>query len=106
MHIVGSVQHERPSQQQMAKWRNLPGVVHWCFHVVVPHASNFFAGFLFFLLSCLRVCLLDVSRLPGLTLRHFALVCRCHRDSLTLWRLAIAHEAARVIFFFVFSIGL
>ena len=53
----------------------------------------------FVLLSCSRVCLLDVSRLLGLTLRHFAPVCSCHRDSLTRWRLAIVQEAVRVFFF-------
>ena len=46
--------------------------------------------------SCSRVCLLDVSRLLGLTLRHSAPVCCCHRDSLTRWRLAFAQEAVRV----------
>ena len=51
----------------------------------------------FVLLSCSRVCLLDVSRLLGLTLRHSAPVCSCHRDSLTRWRLALAYEAARVV---------
>ena len=40
--------------------------------------------------------LLDVSRLLGLTLRPSAPCLRCHRDSLTRWRLALAHEAARV----------
>ena len=49
--------------------------------------------------------LLDVSRLLGLTLRHFASVCCCHRDSLTRWRLALAQEAVRVFLFSVFSIG-
>ena len=47
----------------------------------------------------LRVCLLDVSRLLGLTLRPFAPVCSCHRDSLTRGRLAIVQEAVRVFFF-------
>ena len=46
------------------------------------------------LLSCSRVCLLDVSRLLGLTPRHSAPVC-CHRDSLTRGRLAFAQEAVR-----------
>ena len=40
-------------------------------------------------------CLLDVSRLFGLTLRPSALVCCCHRDSLTRGRLALAQEAVR-----------
>ena len=40
-------------------------------------------------------CLLDVSRLLGLTLRTTALVFRCHRDSLTRGRLALAQEAVR-----------
>ena len=51
----------------------------------------------FRVLSCSRVCLLDVSRLLGLTLRHSAPVCSCHGDSLTRWRLAFAQEAARVV---------
>ena len=79
--------------RQMAKWRNLLGVVHQGFHVVVPRVQIFFQGLLFFfLLSCSRVCLLDVSRLLGLTLRLFALVCSCHRDSLTRWRLSFEQE--------------
>ena len=107
--FVGSVKHERPSLQQMAKWRNLPGVVHWGLHVVLPSVHGINEGLLslsvpLVLLSCPRVCLLDVSRLFGLKLRHFAPVWSCHRDSLTRWRLAIAQEAARVIFFCVFSI--
>ena len=43
---------------------------------------------LFMLVSCSRACLLVVSRLLGLTLRHFAPVCSCHRDSLTHWSLS------------------
>ena len=38
-------------------------------------------------------CLLDVSRLLGLTLRPSAPVCCCHRDSLTRGMLAFAQEA-------------
>ena len=57
------------------------------------------------LLSCPRVCLLDVSRLLGLILRPSAPVCCCHRDSLTRGRLALVQEAVRVFFFSVFSIG-
>ena len=104
MHVVGSVKHERPSLQQMAKWRNRPVVVHRGLHVVLPCVS-WFQGRLYLLLchfvlvSCSRVCLLDVSRLRGLTLRHFAPVCSCHRDSLTRGRLAIVQEAVRVLFF-------
>ena len=53
--------------------------------------------FLFLLCAhgCLRECLLDVSRLLGLTLRPSAPVLCCHRDALTRWRLALAQEAAR-----------
>ena len=51
----------------------------------------------FVLLSCSRVCLLDVSRLLRLTLRHSAPVCSCHQDSLTRWRLAFVQEAVRVV---------
>ena len=56
---------------------------------------SFFVTFV--LLSCSRVCLLDVSRLLGLTLRHSAPVCSCHRNSFTRWRLALAHVAARLV---------
>ena len=55
--------------------------------------------------SCSRVCLLVVFRLLGQTVRHFASVCSCHRDSLTRRRLAIVQEAVRVFFFSVSSIG-
>ena len=40
-------------------------------------------------------CLLDVSRLLGLTLRPSAPVYRCHRDSFTRGRLALAQESVR-----------
>ena len=60
----------------------------------------------FVLLSCSRVCLLDVSRLLGLTLRPSARVCSFHRDSLTRSRLAIVQDAVRVLLFSVFSVGL
>ena len=101
MYIVGSVEHERPSLQQMAKWRNLPGVVHWGLHVVLPRGRwyhwRFFSFFVtFVLLSSSRVCLPVVSRLLGLTLRPSAPVCSCHRVSLTRVRLALAQEAVRV----------
>ena len=98
LHVVGSVMHERPSPQQMAKWRNLPGVVHWGLHVVLPRGWWYLGRFLFsflvtfVLLSSSRVCLLDVSRLLGLTLRPSAPVCSCHWDSLTCWRLALAQK--------------
>ena len=49
LHVVRTIEHERPSLQQIANWRNLPGVVHWGLHVVVPRASNFYEGLLFFL---------------------------------------------------------
>ena len=51
-------------------------------------------------LSLLCFCLAHAfvcSMLPFLTLRHSAPVCSCHRDSFTLWRLALAQEAARVV---------
>ena len=91
----------------MAKWRNLPGVVHWSLHVVLPRVHGIKEDLLspsvtFVLLSCPRVCLLDVSHLLGLTLRPSAPVCCCHRDSLTRGRLAVVQEAVRV-FFSVFS---
>ena len=47
------------------------------------------------LLSCTRGCLLDDSRLYGLTLRPSAPVCCCRRDSLARGRLAFAQEAVR-----------
>ena len=46
--------------------------------------------------SCAPVCpsgsFLDVSRLLGLTLRHSAPVCCCHRGCLTRWRLALRRK--------------
>ena len=69
-------------------------------HVV--HASQkIFSPSLSLLCLCLAhsVCLLHVSRLLGLTLRHFAPVCSCRRVSLTRWRLAIVQEAVRFYFF-------
>ena len=94
----------------MAKSRNLPGVLHWGLHVVLPRVHGIREGLLspsvtFVLLSCPRVCLLDVSRLLGLTMRPSAPVCCCHRDSLTRGRLAVVQEAVRVLFFSVFSFG-
>ena len=65
---------------------------------------SFFVTFV--IVSCSHVCLLDISRLLGLTLRPFAPVCSSHRDCLTRGRLAIVQEAVRVFFFTVFSIGL
>ena len=50
--------------------------------------------FLLFLAVPTR-CLLDDSRLLGVTLRPSALVCCCFRDSLTRGRLASAQEALR-----------
>ena len=94
----------------MAKWRNLPGDVHWGLHGVLPRVHGISEGLHspsvpFVLLSCPRVCLLVVSRLLGLTLRPSAPVFCCHRDSLTRGRLAIVQEAVRVFFFSVFSNG-
>ena len=63
-------------------------------HVRKKVLSSFFVTLV--LLSCSRVCLLDVSRLLGLTLRHSGPVCCCHGDSFTRWRLAFAQEAVRV----------
>ena len=40
--------HERPSPQQMAKWRNLPGVDHWGLRLVVPRVGSFYEGLLSF----------------------------------------------------------
>ena len=45
--------YERPSLQQMAKWRNLPGVVHRGLHVVVPRVQGFYEGLLFLFFCCL-----------------------------------------------------
>ena len=74
-------------------------------HVVHGIKEDLISSFVIFvLLSCSRVCLLDVSRLLGLTLRPSAPVCCCHRDSLTRGRLAIVQVAVRV-FSSVFSIG-
>ena len=83
----------------MAKWRNLPGVLQCGLHVVFPRVLGIKEDALspsvtFVLLSCPRVCLLDVSSLLVLTLRPSAPVCCCHRDSLTRGRLAFAQEVA------------
>ena len=63
------------------------------------HFLVFFKWRLPFFFACLVVlptrCLLDVYRLLGLTLRPSAPVCRCHRDSRTRGRLALAQEAVR-----------
>ena len=75
-------------------------------HDVHGFTEDFLPFVNFMIVSCSRVCLLVVSRLLGLTLRHFAPVCSCHRDSLTRWRLAIVQEAVRVLFFSVFSMCL
>ena len=107
MHVVCSVKHERPSLQQMAKWRNLAESARCCplgpsrclammFMVSLKMFLSFFVTFV--IVSCSRVCLLVVSRLLGLTLRPFAPVCSCHRGSLTHGRLAIVQEAVRVFF--------
>ena len=66
----------------------------WC-HVLLISMKACSSSFLL-LLSCPRVCLLDVSCLLGLTLRSSAPVCCCHRDSLTRGRLAFEQEAVRV----------
>ena len=53
-------------------------------HVVHGFKEDLISSFVtFVLVSCSRVCLLDVSRLLGMTLRHFAPVGSCHWDSLT-----------------------
>ena len=73
----------RTSEFHYCSWQSLPGVVHWSLNVVLPFRP--------------RVCLLDVSRLLGLTQRPPAPVC-CHWDSLTRGRLAVVLETVRVIF--------
>ena len=74
--------------------------VHACLFFCPRTCGRTFVFFAFFvtlvLLSCSRVCLLDVSRLLGLTLRSSVTVCCCHRDSLTRGRLALKQEAVRV----------
>ena len=50
---VPLIKHERPSLQQMAKWRNLPRVIHWSLHVVVPRVPDFYEGLLSFFLVVL-----------------------------------------------------
>ena len=94
MHVVRPIKHERPSLQQMAKWRNRPGAVHWGHHVVLPSGSRFHGRFSLLLChSCAKylahafVCSLS----PVFLDRHCVislLVWCCHRDSLTRWRLA------------------
>ena len=109
MHVVGSVKHERPSLQQMAKWREsarcCPLKPSRCFTMMFMVSLKIFSPSLspLVIVSCSRVCLLVVSRLLGLTLRLFAPVCSCHRDSLTRWARS---RSCAVLFFPVFSIGL
>ena len=50
MLVVRSLKNGRPSLQRLAKWRNLPGGVHWSLHVV-PRVLVFLEGWL--LLGCL-----------------------------------------------------
>ena len=83
-------------------WRKLPGGSRRGFHVAVLRILVLFEGlplslfFLFFFFFVLPTrCLLDVSRLLGLTLRPSAPVCCCHWDSLTRGTLAFAQEAVR-----------
>ena len=64
-----------------AFWFSLQGCSLYCFSVFVFLPTR---------------CLLEVSRLIGLTLRPSAPVCCCHRDSFTRGRLAFAQEAVRV----------
>ena len=65
-------------------------------HDVHGFTEDFLSFVTFVFVSCSHVCLLVVSRLLGLTLRHFAPVCSCHQDSLTRGRLAFEQEAVRV----------
>ena len=89
MHVACSVTHERPSLQQMAKWRNLSTLLSTVAFTLFCHACPWLSmKICSFCLSGPRVCLPDVSCLFGLTLRPSAPVCRCHRDSLTRGRVA------------------
>ena len=75
-------------------------------HLVHGFKEDYISFFVtFVLVSCSRVCLLDVSRPHGLTLRLFAPVCSCPRASLTRLRLEIVQESVRVFYFCIFSIG-
>ena len=73
-------------------------------HDVHGFTEEFLSFVTFVFVSCSHVCLLVVSRLLGLTLRRFAPVCSCHRDSLTRGKLAFEQEAVRVSSS-LFSIG-
>ena len=82
----------------MEKWRNLPGIDTAAFTLFCHDVHGLKEGFLSFCVtfvmeSCSCVCLLVVPRLLGLTLRHFAPVCCCHRVSWARGRLAFAQEA-------------
>ena len=74
-------------------------------HYLQGFAEVFSPSCYFYDRIVLTRCLLVVSRLLSLRLRHFAPLCSCHWDSLTRGRLAIVQEAVRVFFFSVFSIG-
>ena len=84
----------------MAKWRKLPGRGRRGFYVAWLRILVFFKrrllSFFVFLVVLPTRCLLDVSRLLGLTLRPSAPVCCCHWDSLTRWRPVFVQEAVRV----------
>ena len=71
-------------------------------HVFMASKKMFSPPMSLVLLTCSRVCPLDVSRLLGLTLRSSAPVCCCHRDPLSGGKLTTVQEAVRV-FFSVFS---
>ena len=77
--------------EKIARWWP-PGLSHFLAPLFV-----LFEGWLLSLFFCLVVlptrCLLDVSRLLGLALRQSAPVSRCHWDSFTRGRLALAQEA-------------
>ena len=78
---------------------NLPSDGCRSFHVTRLRIVVFSQRRMLSFLLCLDVlhtrCLLHDSRLLGLTLRPSAPVCRCHRDSLTRGRMALAQEAVR-----------
>ena len=73
--------HQSRSRSIQPQWRRVKGKN----KVKIWHSS----------LDRPRVGLLDVSRLLGLTLRHFVPVCCSYRDSLTRWRLALVQEVVK-----------
>ena len=102
LHVVRTIKHERPSLQQMAKWRKLPFGVHWGLHVVVPRVHGFYERLIsFFVLLPTRLsarCLLS-SRPDTASIRSCLLLPPGFFDTREAGNCAVS----RACFFFSFS---